>query len=175
MTSTANAPGTATADLESASAVLAFARDRRTMADRAEAELLEAAVSWAVMHPAESIIDAATFIESFGQTAVPVAGAGAPLVAEFSIPEFAAAVGMPTEVGKAYLGEAVELRYRLLRLWARVVAGELPAWRARRIARATLHLSVEAVCGSASGAGGAQGRTGGDRAAGRRGDRPVHA
>ena len=27
--------------------------------------------------------------------------------------EFAAAVGLPTETGKAYLGEALELRHRL--------------------------------------------------------------
>ena len=57
--------------------------------------------------------------------------------------EFAAAIGLPTEAGKAYLGEAVELRYRLPRLWSRVVKGDLPAWRARRIARQTLILSAE--------------------------------
>ncbi len=47
---------------------------------------------------------------------VPVAGPGAPLVGEFSVTEFAAAIGLPTEAGKAYLGEAVELRYRLVGL-----------------------------------------------------------
>lgn len=71
-----------------------------------------------------------------GETAVPVAGPGAPLVAEFSVAEFATAVGLPSEVGKAYLGEAVELRYRLPGSYARVMDGQLPAWRARRIARA---------------------------------------
>jgi hypothetical protein len=60
------------------------------------------------------------------------------LVAEFCVAEFAAAVGLPTETGKAYLGEALELRHRLPQTWARVRAGELPAWRARRIARATI-------------------------------------
>ena len=52
---------------------------------------------------------------------------------------------MPTEAGKAYLGEAVELRYRLAGLWARVVAGDLVAWKARKIAKATIILSVEAA------------------------------
>ena len=80
-----------------------------------------------------------------GETGMPVAGPGAPLVAEFSVTEFAAAIGLPTEAGKAYLGEAVELRYRLRRIWSRVVKGDLPAWRARRIARATIALSVEAA------------------------------
>ena len=121
--------------------MLAFARDRRAAADAAEADLLRAACAWADLHPAESIGDAVRF----GDTPVPVAGPGAPLVAEFCVAEFAAAVGLPTETGKAYLGEALELRHRLPRTWARVEAGDLPAWRARRIARATIALSPAAA------------------------------
>ena len=79
------------------------------VADAAEVDLLHAACSWADLHPAESIGDAVRF----GDTPVPVAGEGAPLVAEFCVAEFAAAVGLPTETGKAYLGEALELRHRL--------------------------------------------------------------
>ena len=72
------------------------------------------AVAWAITHPAESIEEAATIhLRSFGDTAIPVAGPGAPLVAEFSIAEYAAAIGLPTEAGKRYLGHALELRYRL--------------------------------------------------------------
>ena len=136
MTSTAAVP-----ERDTASAVLAFARDRRATADAAEADLLGAACAWADLHPAESIGDAVRF----GDTPVPVAGPGAPLVAEFCVAEFAAAVGMPTETGKAYLGEALELRHRLPNTWARVRSGELPAWRARRIARATIALSPAAA------------------------------
>ena len=94
---------------DTAAAVLEHARDRRRAADAAEADLLQDAVTWADLHPAESIGDAVRF----GDTPVPVAGAGAPLVAEFCVAEFAAAVGLPTETGKAYLGEALELRHRL--------------------------------------------------------------
>src|SRR3954454_14413615 len=126
---------------DTAAGVLAFARDRRAAADSAEADLLRAACAWAELHPAESITDAGRF----GDTPVLVAGAGAPLVAEFCVAEFAAAVGLPTETGKAYLGEAVELRHRLPRIWARVVAGDLAAWRARRIARPTIALSPAAA------------------------------
>src|SRR4029077_9545496 len=136
MTSTAAVP-----DLDTAAAVLEHARDRRRAADAAEADLLQDAVAWADLHPAESIGDAVRF----GDTPVPVAGPGAPLVAEFCVAEFAAAVGLPTETGKAYLGEALELRHRLPRTWTRVVSGDLPAWRARRIARQTIGLSVTAA------------------------------
>src|SRR6476619_6029983 len=97
---------TAVPDLDTASAVLAFARDRRSTADAAAADLLGAACARADLHPAESIGDAVRC----GDTPVPVAGPGAPLVAEFCVAEFAAAVGLPTETGKAYLGEALELR-----------------------------------------------------------------
>ena len=110
----------------------------------ATAGQLEAAVAWAAMHSVDSLDDAAA-AEVFGETVVPVAGAGAPLVGEFCVAEFAAALGMPTDHGRWLLGEALELRYRLPRLWRRVVGLELPAWRARRIARQTMGLSPEAA------------------------------
>ena len=129
-------------ELDAPADVLAYARGQRVVADRAEANLLQAAVIWGDQHPAESLEAAEVFRSSgyaggFGDTAVPVAGPGAPLVAEFSIAEFAAAVGLSTEAGKYYVGHALELRYRLPRLWARVVGGELPAWKARRVADVT--------------------------------------
>src|SRR5688572_11318634 len=133
-----------TADLDTAAAVLEFARARTVTADRAEAEKLQAAVTWAAMHSVDSLAEAAT-VWDHGDTGMPVAGPGAPLVGEFSVTEFAAAIGLPTEAGKAYLGEAVELRYRLPRIWSRVVKGDLPAWRARRIARDTMILTMEAA------------------------------
>ncbi|QZY29990.1 HNH endonuclease signature motif containing protein [Nocardioides coralli] len=124
---------------DDAAGVLAFARQRRAAADRAEAELLAAAVQWAVIHPAESVEDAETYTFRSGlEGVIPIAGPGAPLVAEFSVAEYAAAVGLSTEAGKHYLGQAVELRYRLPRLWRRVMAGDLPAWKARRVADATI-------------------------------------
>ncbi len=98
------------------------------------------------MHSTDSIDDAAAIWHpSCGEHGVPIAGEGAPLIAEFSVAEFAAAVGQSTDAGRCYLGEAVELRYRLPRTWARVVAGDLVAWKARRIAKTTMTLSMEAA------------------------------
>ena len=133
-------------EADSAAAVLGSVRDRRAVADRAEADLLQLAVSWVAMHSVDSIDDAATVWDrTYGDTGITVAGPGAPLVAEFSVAEFAAAVGLASEAGKAYLGEAVELRYRLRRVWARVTRGDLVAWKARRIAHATSMLTMEAA------------------------------
>src|ERR687898_834038 len=137
---------TSATDLDTAAAVLAAARAETAAADLAEAGKLRAAVAWAVMHSVDSLAEAATVWErGYGDTGVPVAGPGAPLVGEFAVAEFAAAIGLPTEAGRDSLGEAVELRYRLPQVWARVTRGDLPAWRARRVARATIALSREAA------------------------------
>jgi hypothetical protein len=131
---------------ETPAAVLAAVRSEAAAADRAEARKLRLAVEWASMHSVDSIADAATIrLEGYGDTGLAIAGPGAPLVAEFSVPEFAAAVGMTTDAGRAYLGEAVELRHRLPRVWHRVRTGDLAAWKARRIARATIALSRDAA------------------------------
>ncbi|WP_432479949.1 HNH endonuclease signature motif containing protein [Nocardioides sp. GXQ0305] len=133
---------------DTASGVLAAARSRRAVADRAEAELLELAVQWAVIHPAETVDDAESYrLRGGGEAPVGLAGPGAPLVAEFCVAEFAAAVGLGTEAGKYYLGHALELRYRLPRLWGRVTTGALAPWKARRVADQTIGraLNVEAA------------------------------
>lgn len=126
--------------------VLAAARAETQAAQVAECRRLELAADWAAMHSVDSIDEAATtWTAGFGDTGLTVAGPGAPLVAEFSVAELAAAIGLPTDAGASYLGEAVELRYRLPRLWARIRSAEVPAWRARRIARLTIPLSAEAA------------------------------
>ena len=69
----------ALAQLDTAAAVLDFARTRRADADRAEADLLEAAVQWAAMHSVDSILEAETLAAgAYGEAGMPVAGEGAP-------------------------------------------------------------------------------------------------
>ena len=131
-------------DADSSAQVLAYARAERRVALRAEANLLAAAVAWADQHPVEST-DVRAAGTSAREGSLPIAGEGAPLVAEFAIPEFAAAVGMSTGSGNRFVGQAVELAYRLPRHWARVQSGDLPAWRARRLAEATMSLPFEAA------------------------------
>lgn len=133
----------------SAAGLLAAAEQRRAVADRAEADLLVLAAAWADLHPPESVADAAVFIVPGSEREEPVAGPGCPAVAEFCLGELGAVLGMSTMAAKRLVGQALELRHRLPRLWRRVQAGEVPAWRARRVAEATIHacpeLSVDAV------------------------------
>ncbi len=132
-------------ELDTATAVLAAARTDRAIADAAEARLLQHAVAWAAMHSTDSIDDAATVSDRYGDTGMPVAGEGAPLVAEFAITEFAAAIGVSTDSGARYVGHALELCHRLPRVWRRVVTGDLRSYLARRVADQTLLLSPEAA------------------------------
>jgi len=89
MTSTAF---TSIGDLDSPRDVLAYARSCQTESDRALAHQFIAAVVWAEQHPPESIDDAATWLTGGYETGLPLAGPGAPLVAEFCIAEFALAI-----------------------------------------------------------------------------------
>ncbi len=104
---------------------------------------------WAVIHPAETLDDAEGYasrvhLAGVDEQPLTLAGPGAPLVREFAVAEFAAAIGVSTEAGKRYVGHALELRYRLPRLWAAVICGELAAWKGRRVAHETIGHSLSA-------------------------------
>ena len=119
--------------------LLALARDRKAAEDRAAADLLVVAARWADLHPPESIHDAAAFTVPGCEHEEPIAGEGAPLVAEFCLAELGAVLGISSTSAKKLVGHALELRHRLPRLWAQVQAGRVPAWRARAVAEATIH------------------------------------
>jgi hypothetical protein len=124
--------------------LLAAARSAKARSEDADREVLRAALAWAVMHPAETVDDAAGY-PTGGDQAVPIAGEGTPLVAEFAVCEFGAALGLNATAAKGLVGQAVELRYRLPRCWAQVTAGQVPAWKAKMAARETMSLSKTAA------------------------------
>ena len=107
--------------------------------DAAQVRMLHRMLDFCAAHevPADR---AATVSERGRDTGLPLAGAGAPHVSEFAIVELAAALSMTVEACQRQVGELLEVRYRLPRIWARVVAGELPWWRAGRIAQHTMLL-----------------------------------
>ncbi|HSK34920.1 MAG TPA: hypothetical protein VK903_15670, partial [Propionicimonas sp.] len=121
--------------------LLATIRSAREDENRAAAQQLTLAARWADLHPPESIHDAAAFTVPGSQHEEPIAGEGAPLVAEFSVAELGTTLGITTTAAKKLIGHALELRHRLPRLWAQVHAGQVPAWRARAVADTTIHSS----------------------------------
>jgi len=116
----------------------------------AEVEVIVAVADWADAHTEGGVVadqhgpfgllrDDAHLLpgaDVFGE----LGGPGAPLVSEFCVVEIAAALGLSTDSGRRLVGDAVELRHRLPRLWNRVVDGVLPVWRARKIADETTQL-----------------------------------
>jgi hypothetical protein len=121
------------------SAVLDRAVDampRRRAADR---DLLVAALEWARSHPASSAHDVAGWgeVDLYDEGFLPLAGEGAPLVAEFAPCELAAALGWSTEAAKRLMADALELGTRLPRLWRLVCELAVPAHLARHAAEHT--------------------------------------
>src|SRR3954470_16510457 len=134
---------TTATDLDTPAGVLAFTRDSVARSYAAEVDKLHAAIAWAAMHSVDSMDDAACYPGLESELAL--AGPGAPLVAEFAVAELAVALRVTTDAGRAFLGLAMELRYRLPRLWKRVTSGDLAPWRARKVAEQTITLSLEAA------------------------------
>ncbi len=121
--------------------VLDLVDEFRAVRDVADIELIRAAVRWAELHPGDVGAD----VVPGGMGTLTLAGEGAPAVAEECVAELALAMGLSTESGQRFLAQALELRHRLPRLWERLLTGELPVWRARRIAERTLLLRPEAA------------------------------
>jgi len=125
--------------------ILAGARDLKAAEHAATAGILELAARWADLHPAGSLAGAATVTCRGDDLGFPIAGAGTPWVDPTCVAEFAAAVHTTTEGGQRLIGNALELRHRLPRLWALVHAGTAPAWQACRVADHTVHLTADAA------------------------------
>lgn len=123
-----------------ADATLLAAREARAIADRAETRLLEAAAHWADLHGV--VEQSASSLPGMEQLLL-LGGVGTPEVAEFAPAELGAELAMsPFSAGKL-VGDALDLRHRLPRLWGGVLAGEVRPWIGRKTAEATRNLSLE--------------------------------
>ncbi|NEA30929.1 HNH endonuclease signature motif containing protein [Streptomyces sp. SID13031] len=80
-----------------------------------------------------------------GERLVVYGGDGCPAIAEFAPAEFGVLLKLSSGAAAAYIGEALALRHRLPRIWAKTVNGQAIVWRARAVARACLKLSREAA------------------------------
>ena len=74
-------------------------------------------------------------------------GEGAFTVQEFAVTQLASTLGMSERAARSYVGQTLELRERLPRLWGRVMDNELPAWKGRQIAGETIPLNTAATTG----------------------------
>src|SRR5690606_17123515 len=94
--------------------------------NRADLTMLQACAAWAITHPVGPADD-------WSQDPC-LGGEGCPDMDRRVIPELACRLHVTTDTATAWIGEALELRYRLPRLWALVRAEKTSVWRARTIA-----------------------------------------
>ncbi len=146
--------------------LLTAIRDLDKAADQADRDRFIAIGEWADRHTTGALMpdlygtfglpddDAHTEAENawvarFGMpgadTMLELAGPGAPEVSEFAVIEFAAALGRSTDSGRMLLSDAVEARYRLPKIWQRLLDGQVQVWRVRRVTDLTRALTQEAA------------------------------
>ncbi len=72
-------------------------------------------------------------------------GPGTPRVREFAAARLAVQLGISPIAAKYLMADTLDVRHRLPQLWARLRKGEVAVWLARKVAKATRHLSLEAA------------------------------
>jgi hypothetical protein len=107
-----------------------------------ECRMLQLACAWADAHYLDS---GSTDYQPVIQRACAWGGEGTPEVSEYCAAELGALQGTGIAAARALIADALDLRYRLPRLWNRVLTGGVRAWQARKIAEQTRALSWE-VC-----------------------------
>ncbi len=118
---------------------LAVVKDARAVRAAAEVAVLHSVVEWCVINEALTD-DEAMWIAGYGDHGLSLGGVGCPLVRGSAVIELSAALGVSTQSGANQVAITLELRYRLPRLWERVISGACPVWRARQVAEKTMTL-----------------------------------
>src|SRR3954471_17337389 len=132
--------------------VLGFVVEQRRRANVAAAQELRGLTAWADLHRVSdgtvgSVDDEVgarlpADAKLLGrEDQLRLAGQGTFMITEFAITEIAAALGESEPAARAKVGQALELRDRLPRLWGRVMDGDLESWKGCRIAQETIPLN----------------------------------
>jgi Domain of unknown function (DUF222) len=125
-----------------ASQTLSRVAELRTMSELADRSILSAAAHWADLH---GVVDEPVTSLPGMERLVQLGGDGTPQVAEFAAAELGAELGVSPYAAALLIADALDLRHRLPVTWARVCAGQVKPWIARRVAQATRELSAAAV------------------------------
>lgn len=132
-------------DLDAAG-LLASAVEAVQSRRRAEVHDLEVLAQWAAVHssdPTEGPDGRAA--RRLGDVLVQVGGDGTPGVQDFCLGEIALARGTGAMASRHALADVLDLQHRLPLTWAVCRRGACEPWVARRIAKLSRHLGVEAV------------------------------
>ncbi len=102
-----------------AEATLTFASSARALADRAEVRLIEAAAHWADLHGVVEGNEAGRSSLPGSEQLTQLGGEGTPELAEFAPAELGAELAISAHAAARLIADALDLRHRLPRLWAR--------------------------------------------------------
>jgi hypothetical protein len=133
--STAELPAVKTADLAG------LIEQNHAELVSAECRMLQLACSWADAHYLDS---GSEEYQPLIQRACAWGGEGTPEVSEYCAAELGALQGTGIMAARSLIADALDVRYRLPRLWARFLTGGVRAWQPRKIAEQTRCLSWQA-------------------------------
>jgi hypothetical protein len=118
-------------------------------------EVLDEAASWEDLRlraEAGKLAAAARFVELNSpddlagfEAARELGGVGAPVIPEYAIAAFSAALGISDFQARGLLSNAIEMKHRLPKLWSLVQGLDVPVWKVSKVCRLTRVLSPEAV------------------------------
>jgi len=123
-----------------AAATLAAAEVNEHTLITAETRRLQIAAHWADLHPGEAIAQSRL---PGTEHPIRLGGEGTPTVGGFAAAELGCVLRMSDGSAARLIGDALDLRHRLRLVWAAARAGQVPAYQARTIAKATRHLTLE--------------------------------
>jgi Domain of unknown function (DUF222) len=106
----------------------------------AETRRLQIAAHWADLHPGEAVVESRL---PGTEHPIRLGGDGTPTVGGFAAAELGCVLRMSDGAAARMIGDALDLRHRLPLVWAAAQAGQVPAYQARMIAKATRHLTLE--------------------------------
>lgn len=124
-------------------ALLAEASETETLLRQGEVHRLRVAYQWAVTHPGLESCETpeGATLPSVLTEPETLGGEGTPPVAAFTAEPFALARGVSPGEAASMIADVLDLVHRLPLLWTEVEAGLVTAWKARRVAARTRHLS----------------------------------
>lgn len=130
-----------TVDEMDAGQTLAEVASTRQAITTAEVRQLVAVAHWADLH---GILECPSRVRG-SEMLVRPGGNGTPELAEFAAAELGAVLGVTAASALLLIGDALDLRHRLPLLCARMHAGEVKVWVARKVAQRTRRLTREAA------------------------------
>jgi hypothetical protein len=125
-------------ELDAASTLAAAEANEHTLIT-AETRRLQIAAHWADLHPGEALVPSRL---PGSEHPVQLGGDGTPTVGDFAPAELGCVLRISDGSASRLIGDALDLRHRLPKIWAAVLAGQVPAYQARRIAAATRQLTA---------------------------------